>query len=43
MKDDAVEIISKSTTQVGGVTVNFTVGRIKPTSPKGTKPQEDRK
>jgi hypothetical protein len=30
MKDDKVDIISKTSTQIGGVTVNFTVGRIKP-------------
>jgi hypothetical protein len=28
LKQRAVEIISKRTTQIGGVTVNFTVGRI---------------
>jgi hypothetical protein len=32
--DDKVEIVSKSTRQIGGVTVNFTVGRIKPTPPR---------
>lgn len=29
IEGDAVEIISRRTTQVGPVTVNFTVGRIK--------------
>lgn len=28
-KPSGVEIISKHSTQIGGVTVNFTVGRIK--------------
>jgi hypothetical protein len=32
-RTDGIEIISKTTRQIGGVTVNFTVGRIKPRIP----------